>query len=46
MTPAMMRSVQMRSELGAYAATNLSGAYDLFADFWRVAVEEAQKGVA
>lgn len=46
MTPAMMRAVQMRSELGAYAAANLSGAYDLFADFWRVAVEEAQKGVA
>lgn len=43
MTPAMMRAVQMRSELGAYAAANLSGAYDLFAEFWRVAVEEAQK---
>lgn len=46
MTPAMMRAVQMRSELGAYAAANLSGAYDLFAEFWRVAVEEAQKGGA
>ena len=31
MTPEMMRSVQLNSELGAYAASNLSGAYDLFA---------------
>lgn len=43
-TPAMMRAVQLRSELGAYAAANLAGAYDLFAEFWRVAVDEAKKG--
>lgn len=46
MTPAMMRAVQMRSELGAYAAANLAGAYDLFAKFWRVAAEEVKKGGA
>lgn len=37
MTPEMMRSVQLNSELGAYAASNLSGAYDLFAEFWKEA---------
>jgi hypothetical protein len=41
MTPEMMRKVQMHSELGAYAAANLSGAYDLFAEFWRVAMSAA-----
>lgn len=46
MTPAMMRAVQLRSELGAYSAANLSGAYDLFAEFWRVEMEEAKKGGA
>lgn len=46
MTPDMMRAVQMRSELGAYATANLAGAYDLFAEFWRVAVEEVKKGGA
>lgn len=37
MTPEMMRAVQLNSELGAYAASNLCGAYDLFAEFWKVA---------
>lgn len=37
MTPEMMRAVQLNSELGAYAASNLSGAYDLFSEFWKVA---------
>lgn len=37
MTPDMMKSVQCNSELGAYAAGNLAGAYDLFDEFWKVA---------
>lgn len=41
MTPEMMRAVQLNSELGAYAASNLSGAYDLFSEFWKVACRAA-----
>ena len=41
MTPEMMRKVQMHSELGAYAAANLVGAYDIFQEFWRVAMSAA-----
>lgn len=41
MTPEMMRAVQLNSELGEYAASNLSGAYDLFAEFWKVACRAA-----
>ena len=41
MTPEMMRAVQLNSELGAYAAANLSGAYDLFTEFWKVACRAA-----
>ena len=41
MTLEMMRAVQLNSELGAYAASNLSGAYDLFAEFWKVACRAA-----
>lgn len=41
MTPEMMRKVQVHSELGAYASANLSGAYDLFQEFWRVAMSVA-----
>ena len=37
----MMRAVQVNSELGAYAATNLNGAYSLFREFWDVAVTAA-----
>lgn len=41
MTPEMMRAVQINSELGAYAAANLTGAYSLFREFWGVAVTAA-----
>ncbi|EPW8618432.1 hypothetical protein ACWQF4_000104 [Enterobacter kobei] len=41
MAPEMMRAVQVNSELGAYAATNLYGAYSLFREFWDVAVTAA-----
>ena len=37
----MMRAVQVNSELGAYAATNLNGAYSLFREFWDGAVTAA-----
>ena len=38
MTPEQMRAVQLKSELGSYAAANLSGAYSLFREFWDVAI--------
>jgi len=41
MAPEMMRAVQFNSELGAYAAANLTGAYSLFREFWDVAVTAA-----
>lgn len=41
MTPEMMRAVQIKSELGGYAASELSGAYDMFSEFWDVAVSAA-----
>ncbi|QEY55129.1 hypothetical protein FTX45_09900 [Leclercia adecarboxylata] len=41
MAPAMMRAVQLNSELGAYAAANLTGAYSLFREFWDVAIAAA-----
>lgn len=41
MTPEMMRAVQIKSELGGYAASELSGAYDVFREFWDVAVSAA-----
>ncbi|KFC98078.1 hypothetical protein [Leclercia adecarboxylata] len=41
MAPEMMRAVQINSELGAYAAANLSGAYSLFREFWDVAIAAA-----
>ena len=43
MTPKMMRQVQTQSELGAYAAEHFSGAYDLFNEFWRVAIDAAPR---
>ena len=43
MTPEQMRAVQLNSELGAYAAANLSGAYSLFREFWDVAIAAAPK---
>jgi hypothetical protein len=42
MTPEMMRAVQLNSELGAYATSNLTGAYTLFGEFWRVAYRAAK----
>ncbi len=41
MAPEMMRAVQLNSELGGYAASNLSGAYSLFREFWDVAIAAA-----
>ncbi|HHW0462456.1 TPA: ead/Ea22-like family protein [Escherichia coli] len=43
LTPEMMRAVQIRSELGGYATSNLSGAYNMFSEFWSVAVSAAPK---
>ncbi len=43
LTPKMMRAVQIRSELGGYATSNLSGAYNMFSEFWNVAVSAAPK---
>lgn len=43
LTPEMMRAVQIRSELGGYATSNLSGAYNMFFEFWNVAVSAAPK---
>lgn len=45
MTTEMMRAVQLYSELGAYAAANLSGAYDLYREFWTVAMRVAPQEV-
>ena len=41
MAPEMMRAVQVNSELGEYAAANLTGAYSLFREFWDVAIAAA-----
>lgn len=41
--PEMMRAVQIRSELGGYATSNLSGAYNMLSEFWNVAVSAAPK---
>ena len=43
LTPEMMRAVQIRSELGGHATSNLSGAYNMFSEFWNVAVSAAPK---
>ncbi|EGJ5324092.1 DUF551 domain-containing protein [Escherichia coli] len=43
LTPEMMRAVQIRSELGGYTTSNLSGAYNMFSEFWNVAVSAAPK---
>lgn len=43
MTPKMMRDVQLYSELGSYAASNLSDAYSLFSEFWEVACRSLDK---
>nr|WP_258233055.1 DUF551 domain-containing protein [Klebsiella pneumoniae] len=41
MTPEMMRAVQLNSELGSYAAANLTDAYSLYREFWSVAIAAA-----
>lgn len=43
MTPEQMRAVQIKSELGSFAAANLSDAYVLFREFWGVAVAAGDK---
>ena len=43
MTPEQMREAQLNSELGAYTAANLTGAYSLFREFWDVAIAAAPK---
>ncbi|MEG8189107.1 hypothetical protein LVJ92_23100 [Escherichia marmotae] len=43
LTPEMMKAVQIRSELGGYATSNISGAYNMFSEFWNVAVSAAPK---
>lgn len=43
MTPEMMRAVQLNTELGSYAAANLSGAYELFNEFWKEAHRAAMQ---
>jgi hypothetical protein len=43
MTPEMLKKVQMFSELGSYAAENWANAYDVFHEFWRVAVSALPK---
>lgn len=43
MTPEMMKAVQLHSEMGAYATDNLSGAYDLFQEFWKIAITAHKK---
>lgn len=45
MTPEMMRAVQLNSELGSYAAANLTDAYSLYREFWSVAIAAAPQEV-
>ncbi|MFM3948269.1 hypothetical protein AB8S43_02220 [Klebsiella pneumoniae] len=45
MTPEMMRAVQLNSELGSYAAANLTDAYSLYREFWSVAITAAPQEV-
>ena len=43
MSPAMVKAVQLHSEMGAYIASNWAGAYGCFDEFWRVAMEAHRK---
>ncbi len=43
MTPSQMRAIQLRSEVGGYITSNLSGAYSLLAELWEVALAAAPK---
>ena len=45
MTPEMMRAVQLNSELGSYAAANLTDAYSLYREFWSVAIAASPQEV-
>ncbi|CAM6781802.1 hypothetical protein LEADMM068B1_06605 [Leclercia adecarboxylata] len=45
MTPSQMRAIQLRSEVGSYITSNLSGAYSLLDELWKVALEAAPKRV-
>jgi hypothetical protein len=41
----MLRAAQLKSELGAYATSNLSGAYDLISELYYVMRAEASKAL-
>lgn len=41
MTPEMMRSVQRDSLLGTFASAHLKGAFDMYREFWSVAIAAA-----
>lgn len=41
MTPEQMRAVQRDSSLGTFASAHLSGAYDMYREFWNVAIAAA-----
>lgn len=43
MTPEIMRSVQRDSSLGTFASAHLNGAFDMYREFWSVAIAAAQK---
>lgn len=43
MTPEQMRAVQRDSSLGTFASAHLSGAYDMYREFWDVAVKSVPK---
>ena len=42
-TPKVLKAAQIKSELGAYACSNLSGGYDLITEMYIVMVAEAAK---
>ncbi len=41
MTPEMMRAVQRDSSLGTFASAHLKGAFDMYREFWNVAIAAA-----
>lgn len=43
MTQEMMRAVQRDSSLGTFASAHLNGAFDMYREFWSVAIAAAQK---
>lgn len=42
-TPEMLRAAQLRSELGAYACSNLSGGYDLIRELFEVMISKSRQ---